>query len=339
MDSKELKPDGFKGRASETFKPWAKKFKAFCNSKRSGFRAALEWAEKQATPVLRASDVPWDQAEAAGPKLQDFLLQILDENALLLVDKSEYSENGWESWRLLVQQYAPSGGAYELDSMMALMTVHQCKSLVELPGAVARFERDIDAYEKRTMRQFPAEFKVPAFLRMVPKSHASDMRWRFSQGATDYDTLKSSILTYTQHVRFENSYGKGDTDMQVDALGYPKSDEWSDWIAVADPVEVSAFYEGIAAGLNSEVPDEPVYPDSSDQPLDALYRKGKGKGKGKRGKGFGSSAADSGKGSQSGGAQGGVCRRPGADDGKRLDGTDDGMRPVSRPQIRPNFAE
>ena len=127
-------------------------------------------------PVLQASDVPWDQAEAAGPKLQDFLLQILDENALLLVDKAEYGENGWESWRLLVQQYAPSGGAYELDSMMALMTVHQCKSLVELPGAVARFERDIDAYEKRTMRQFPPEFKVPAFLRMVPKSHASDMR-------------------------------------------------------------------------------------------------------------------------------------------------------------------
>jgi hypothetical protein len=151
LDSKELKPVGTCGRATETFKPWAKKFKAFCNSKRSGFRAALEWAETQTTPVLQASDVPWDQAEAAGPKLQEFLLQILDENALLLVDKSEYAENGWESWRLLVQQYAPSGGAYELDSMMALMTVHQCKSLAELPGAVARFERDIDAYEKRTL--------------------------------------------------------------------------------------------------------------------------------------------------------------------------------------------
>ena len=62
---------------------------------------------------------------------------------------------------------------------------------------------------------------------MVPKSHASDMRWRFGQGATDYETLKSSILTYTQHVRFENSYGKVDTDMQVDAFGYAKSDEGS----------------------------------------------------------------------------------------------------------------
>ena len=67
-----------------------------------------------------------------------------------------------------MQQYAPSGGAYGLDSMMALMTVHQCKSRQELPGAVTRFESDVDAYEKRTSRQFPPEFKVPAFLWMVP---------------------------------------------------------------------------------------------------------------------------------------------------------------------------
>ena len=54
--------------------------------------------------------------------------------------------------------------------MMALMTIHQCKNLHELPSAVAGFERDVDAYERKTMRPFPPEFKVPAFLRMVPKS-------------------------------------------------------------------------------------------------------------------------------------------------------------------------
>ena len=37
LDSKELKPDFFRGRASETFQPWARKFKAFCNCKCSGF--------------------------------------------------------------------------------------------------------------------------------------------------------------------------------------------------------------------------------------------------------------------------------------------------------------
>ena len=46
LDSKELKPDNFKGRATEAFKPWSRKLKAFCNSKRTGFRAALEWAKR-----------------------------------------------------------------------------------------------------------------------------------------------------------------------------------------------------------------------------------------------------------------------------------------------------
>ena len=77
------------------------------------------------------------------------------------------------------------------------MTIHQGKSLNELPGAVARFERDVDAYEKRTRRAFPPEFNVPAFLRKVPKSHASSMCWRFAQGAKDYDTLKSYSVAPT----------------------------------------------------------------------------------------------------------------------------------------------
>ena len=69
LDSKELKPDHFR----EPFKPWQRKFKAFYNSKRTGFRAALEWAESQATEITNSSQVPWDHAEGAGPKLQDFL--------------------------------------------------------------------------------------------------------------------------------------------------------------------------------------------------------------------------------------------------------------------------
>ena len=284
LDSKEIKPDHFKGRATEAFKPWQRKFKAFCNSKRSGFRGALEWAEKQPSEILDLTPMNWDEGAAAAPKLQDFLVQILDENALLLIDKPQLEARGFESWRLLVQQYAPSGGAYELDSMIALMTLHQCKSLNELPGAVAKFERDVDAYERRTGRAFPAEFKVPAFLRMVPKSHASDMRWRFSQGATDYDSLKTSILTYSQHLRMDNAHGRGDNDMQVDALA--TQDAWCEWISVADPTEVNAFYEGLSAGLQSECPEEPVEECATDSPVDALYRKGKGKGKGKKGKGL-----------------------------------------------------
>ena len=42
LDSKDLKPDIFKGRQTDAFKPWQKRFHAFMNSKRTGFRAALE---------------------------------------------------------------------------------------------------------------------------------------------------------------------------------------------------------------------------------------------------------------------------------------------------------
>ena len=148
LDAKELKPEDFKGRATEAFKPWQRKMKALCNSKRTGFRAALEWAEKQPSEISDLGPMGWDHAEAADPKLHDILLRILGESALMLVDKPALEGRGFEAWRILVQTYAPSGGAYELDSMIALMTLHQCKSLHELPGAVAKFERDIDAYER-----------------------------------------------------------------------------------------------------------------------------------------------------------------------------------------------
>ena len=150
---------------------------------------------------------PWG---LGGPKAARFLAPDLWENALMLVDKPALEGRGFEAWRILVQTYAPSGGAYEFDSMIALMTLHQCKSSNELPGAVAKSERDIDAYERRTGRTFPAEFKAPAFLRMIPKSHVSDMRWRCSQGTTHYDTLKASILTCSQHQRFDGAYNRGD---------------------------------------------------------------------------------------------------------------------------------
>ena len=50
---------------------------------------------------------------------------------------------------------------------------------------------------------------------------------------------------------------------------------------MSDPAEVSAFYEGVAAGMWSDCPDEPVIEEANDTPVDALFRKGKSKGKGK----------------------------------------------------------
>ena len=68
LDSKELRPDHFRGRVTDALKPWQRKFQAFCNSKRTGFRAALEWALKQPTEILDLTPMNWDHGEAAAPK-------------------------------------------------------------------------------------------------------------------------------------------------------------------------------------------------------------------------------------------------------------------------------
>ena len=74
LDMKTLQPEVFKGRQSDTFKPWARKVKAFCNAKKAGFRKALEWAELQQTEILDPSAMGWEQATVADEKLHDFLL-------------------------------------------------------------------------------------------------------------------------------------------------------------------------------------------------------------------------------------------------------------------------
>ena len=74
LDMKTLQPDTFHGKQNEAYKPWARKVKAFCNAKKSGFRKALEWAEHQQGEIRDLSPMGWDQAVAADEKLHDFLL-------------------------------------------------------------------------------------------------------------------------------------------------------------------------------------------------------------------------------------------------------------------------
>ena len=42
LDLKSMKPEKFSGLRAEAWKPWARKFKAYCNGKAGGFRSALE---------------------------------------------------------------------------------------------------------------------------------------------------------------------------------------------------------------------------------------------------------------------------------------------------------
>ena len=55
LDLKAMKPEKFKGSRNEPWKPWARRFKAYCNGKAVGFRSALDWAERQDQEILSLS--------------------------------------------------------------------------------------------------------------------------------------------------------------------------------------------------------------------------------------------------------------------------------------------
>ena len=212
LDLKAMQPEVFKGRRNEPFKPWARKMKAYCNAKRGGFRAALTWAEGQTGEITDLSGMAWDQAQVADAKLHDFLLMVLGEDAQILVETPDLECRGFEAWRLLVKRYNPSGGQYELDAMMALMNLTAVKDISALPGAISRFERDLKLYEQRSGRPFPEEFKVPTFLKLLPRSHERELKLKFAMGMTNYSELTAQVMGYSQQIRFEGAYARGDND-------------------------------------------------------------------------------------------------------------------------------
>ena len=127
---------------------------------------------------------------------------MLGEDALILVETPDLESRGFEAWRLLVKRYNPSGGQYELDAMMALMSLSAVKDITQLPGAISRFERDVKLYEKRAGRAFPEEFKIPTVLRLLAQCHERELKLKFAMGLTDYGELTQQIMGYSQQIRF-----------------------------------------------------------------------------------------------------------------------------------------
>ena len=62
LDLKSMHPEKFAGARNEPWRPWARKFKAYCNGRSPGFRAALDWAETQTAEITSLSACPWPAA-------------------------------------------------------------------------------------------------------------------------------------------------------------------------------------------------------------------------------------------------------------------------------------
>ena len=245
LDLKNMRPEPYKGNRSENWRPWARKFKAYCNGKAEGFRGALDWAEKETTPIQHLGGCPWGKASAADSKLHDFLLATLGGEAVMLAETPGLEGKGFETWRQLVAKFSPMGGSYEMDMLSAIMSPPQAKDLTSLAGAIGRFERDWKLWEKQSGERFPERFKVTALLKIFPKSpQTDDLKWRFMQGLTDYNNMISQVVSYSQHIRHQGAYGRGDNDMAVDSLAMAAPGQAP---AMADWIEYKLIKNGLRA--------------------------------------------------------------------------------------------
>ena len=161
VDVKTMQPTVFKGGMQESYKQWAKKVKAFCNSRKAGFRQALDWAEKETVPVTEDTlkVLSWAPAEAANAKLYDMLVMHLADDPLILVEN--HLNAGFEAWRALSRRYDPIGEQFVFDQMTSLLHRERCKDIGDLPGALERWTRDLSLYEKKTGQTLQKEWRVP----------------------------------------------------------------------------------------------------------------------------------------------------------------------------------
>ena len=153
----------------------------------------------------------WDGAHEANKKLYDLLTVCCREEALTLAEQHE--GQGFEAWRQLQRRYDPRGGQNELQRMRLLMNPKPAKDLEHLPGVIDKFENDMRAYEERSGKTFPPEWKVMAFMSLIPSSHQKEFETRYQVGMKDYRELSTNVLNYAQEARAKM---RGRDDMEVD---------------------------------------------------------------------------------------------------------------------------
>ena len=243
IDVKTMIPAKFSGMKSDHFKLWAKKLKAYTNAKVSGFRDALELAEKSKVAITNGliQSWGWNEGAIANTKLSDMLVSVCEGEALGLVE--QVLGQGFEAWRLLNERYNSVGEMYTLDKMNSLMHGKVCKSIADMPIAIADFEKNLKVFSERTGETFPNILKLPILMQMVPISWKKEVEAHFRvPGATKtYESLSDMLCGVGNEERYKDRR-KDPNDMVLDAAEKEDDDqdvkysaaEWAQWTASED---------------------------------------------------------------------------------------------------------
>ena len=224
IDMKTMAPKTYAGKPEEPFRAWAKKVRSFCNASRPGFRKFLRWVETQTTVVdegLLTRNCDWKYKAAASEVMYDLLTLHTTDDALILVEL-QVEENGLEAWRQLCARFDPIGEGYVLDAMTGLLDVPRCTKLVELPSAIARWQRSLSTYTQKTGGStIPADWKLPVLFKMVPLNQLDDIRMRHKYAVGEeklYDGFSRMLIALAGEKSYDLKHAKNPNDMEVDSL-------------------------------------------------------------------------------------------------------------------------
>ncbi len=231
VSNRDIKCTVFSGK--EAYKPWAKKVKAYCNGVVRGFRQALEWAERQNMPIDddELNSTNWRWVSEANQELYDLLMNLTSEEAQTIVELAP--NQGFEAWRTLFRRMDPVGEDYEFEAAESLMSRERCKDIVELPSAIERWQRDLNAYQERTGERMPERWSVPVLFKLIPTKHYTEVKLRWRQDPEkNIVKFMASLMQWANDLKFEQRRQRGQRPMEVDAVAPAKDDNGytlADW--------------------------------------------------------------------------------------------------------------
>ena len=219
---KTMTPKDFDGTQEGYFRTWAKKVRSYCNATRPGFKQFLKWIEMQDAPIepLSMHEVNWKYTDAANDALYNFMVMHTSDEAQTLVELAEY--NGCEAWRQLCRRFDSVGESYVIDQMSMLMEVDRCTKFIDLPAAIARWERGNGNYMKRTGGPgVPEEWKIPILFKMIPKGSMDEIKMRHNYATEEekaYDRFPRTIVELATEKIYDNARARGKEDIYVDPV-------------------------------------------------------------------------------------------------------------------------
>ena len=181
----------------KTYRPWAKKVMAFCNSKADGFRKTLIWAEKMQHPITDGDlgATGWPNIMHANTKLYDLLSLITSLDALAKVEATPGESQGFEAWRRLARQCMPTSRLTRIDRLNQITHTEPCNNMREVMGKIEQWEQSWSRYEVDNNVSLDVDLKLGALLKMLPAKEKAAVQLRYieDESKLTYDVLRRQV--------------------------------------------------------------------------------------------------------------------------------------------------